>query len=115
MPTKQETFDTVVNHLREQGRKASDNHGFCEYRTDDGLKCAAGCLILDDDITPEILQCGSVHVNGGNVVSDYLKDRGHDLELVRQLQLVHDKCRVKDWEKNLKFVAENYSLTFTSP
>lgn len=61
---KQEVFDTVVNHLRQQKScsttKFSDVPGFavsvtltegetiCAYRGENNTKCAAGCLIPDE-------------------------------------------------------------------
>lgn len=46
---KQEIFDTVVTHLFTHGKQATENHGEgCVYRTEGGLKCAAGCLITDE-------------------------------------------------------------------
>lgn len=50
--TDQEIFDTVARHLLKQGRPASKRDGACFYRTDDGLKCAAGVLIPDEDYSP---------------------------------------------------------------
>lgn len=54
----QEVFDTVVRHLAKQGRRAvvaDADHGYvCRYHTPDGLKCAVGCLIPDDQYNPAI-------------------------------------------------------------
>jgi hypothetical protein len=49
----QETFDTMLTHLRKQGQRAVDQThehmvDTCMYRTSSGLKCAVGCLIPDD-------------------------------------------------------------------
>lgn len=44
LETKQKIFDKVVKHLFKQGKKAH-NGQVCLYLTDDGLKCAVGCLI----------------------------------------------------------------------
>ena len=52
--TNQEAFDTIVRHLRNQGRQAIDGEGACCYRTQDGLKCAVGCLIPDDKYGTDI-------------------------------------------------------------
>jgi hypothetical protein len=42
--TKQSIFDQVAQHLLDQGRMAYQNGG-CVYRMEEGLRCAAGCLI----------------------------------------------------------------------
>ena len=53
--TPQEVFDTVVAALVKQGRKSLAENGDpsiskdCRYRGDDGLKCAIGHLIPDDE------------------------------------------------------------------
>jgi hypothetical protein len=46
--TKQEIFDKVAAHLLTQRKRCVNQTGDCVYRSDDGLKCAAGCLIPDD-------------------------------------------------------------------
>ena len=52
----QNTFDTVVRHLAQQG---GPSRGFskCLYRSSDGRKCAVGCLIPDSMYTPEMEGC----------------------------------------------------------
>ena len=48
--TKQEAFDRVLAHLREQGKPAfRPETGICLYRTPEGLKCGIGGLIADED------------------------------------------------------------------
>lgn len=49
----QEIFDTVAKHLATQGRRAV-GEGRCLYRTEDGAKCAVGCLISDEEYTPDM-------------------------------------------------------------
>ena len=58
---KQEIFDTIVAHLRNQGKKAANGSTVegrgqlqCKYRSDDGLKCAVGYLIPDDRYAKEM-------------------------------------------------------------
>lgn len=56
--TSQEVFDTVAKHLFGQGRPAAKLDEFgdpdgCFYRSADGLKCAIGALIPDDQYDPE--------------------------------------------------------------
>ena len=48
----QEVFDASVRHMLAQGRPAVDDVEGCSYRTKGPgpvLKCAAGCLIADED------------------------------------------------------------------
>lgn len=51
--TKQDVFDIMVKHLREQGEQAQDTRlGGCAYATSDGLACAVGALIPDGYYDP---------------------------------------------------------------
>jgi hypothetical protein len=50
--SKQEIFDTVVTHLRKQNTQ-SGKGGNCFYRLGE-LKCAVGCLISDEDYSPDM-------------------------------------------------------------
>ena len=50
--TAQEVFDQVTQHLLKQGKAARSGTGACRYRVEtrgEILKCAAGCLIADDE------------------------------------------------------------------
>lgn len=51
---RQEVFDTILAHLRQQGRAATDEVGDCMYRAPGGLKCAVGVLIPDENYHPEL-------------------------------------------------------------
>lgn len=51
--TEQEIFDRVAQHLRQQGAQATRAGGGCLYRTREGLMCAVGCLIPEDQYRPE--------------------------------------------------------------
>jgi hypothetical protein len=79
------------------------------------LKCAAGVFIADE------------HFNKGantldihyQVVKNMLKqsgfpvDRPEAMNLLRQLQLVHDNYEVGQWKSELKKVSELYELKST--
>lgn len=123
MPTLQETFDRVISHLRKQGKKSFGNFpsavskastAGCMYRGPEGLMCAAGCLIPDDKYSPEFEGC-SVSQHGPNSVCDLMRELGHDLGLVQQLQFVHDKHGVEEWEDRFQRVAALFKLNCTSP
>lgn len=116
MPTKQETFDTVVAHLRNQGCKSEDDHGNCMYRGENGTKCAAGCLIPDDAYSPTLEGSGIFQRNGEmSACGTILRELGHDLHLVSELQNVHDARDVGFWEQRFAKVAERYLLQYTPP
>lgn len=119
MPTQQETFDTVVAHLRKQGAKSQmealsrrgDKYTACMYRSPDGLKCAAGCLIPDEEYSP--LMEGKPVVGGCNLPGITIQKLGYDAQLVRALQIVHDDASVDNWEDELATVAQGFKLKYT--
>jgi hypothetical protein len=52
--TTQQVYDFVVNHLRRQGGPAVDASGTCLYRAARNYKCGVGCLITDEEYSPDI-------------------------------------------------------------
>src|SRR5437899_3188379 len=121
MPTNQETFNTVVEHLRRQGRQSIRGHS-CLYRGPEGTKCAAGWLIPDDLYQPEMegtLVGAGAGRNGDerpetlNAVSRVLRELGHDLELVRHLQSIHDVGTPDEWERRFCDLAQTFNVVYT--
>lgn len=114
--TPQETFDTVVAHLRKQGCRATSEGGQCRYRTTvDGvvLRCAAGCLIPDKQYRDSF---EGRQIGGSDLtLNSTILCLGHDILLVRALQVVHDEHYVRDWEHRFQFVANEFGLTYTPP
>ena len=120
MPTKQETFDTVVMNLRRQGKKSKNKmrdlvsnrlYEKCAYRGMDGLKCAAGWLIPDADYQPGWEDQCANHSD----VGDFLYRAGYDADFVAELQLVHDRRQVRHWETNWAKLAKKHGLIYTPP
>ena len=111
--TAQEIFDKVAAHLLTQ-RKPSLLCGIgCAYRGEGGLKCAAGCLIPDEEYSPE-MEGRNWHTlaSRDSVYRGVAEKIGH-VPLVVALQLVHDG--VDNWERGnishgLSFIAKNYQL-----
>ena len=113
--TKQETFDTVVEKLRAQGKK-SHNGLYCVYRGPNGDRCAAGHLI------PDHVYCREMEgLSVMDVVPDIKVDMpalisglGYDLQLVSDLQVVHDSYSVCHWEEEWKRVANDHGLVYSA-
>lgn len=105
--TKQEAFNRVVKHLREQGRKSQGPCGvYCRYRNYEGLKCAVGALIPDELYDPEMEQGGGIEAN--ERVRQLFPD---DLLLMlKALQLDHDYHAPEDWEHCLQITADYFGL-----
>jgi len=45
---RQEVVQRVRDHLLSASKRAVSEHGTCQFRTPEGLKCAVGCLFPDD-------------------------------------------------------------------
>jgi hypothetical protein len=103
--TPQEIFDTVAVHLMTQGKK-SQGAGECLYRGPDGLKCAAGVLIPDEDYTPKM---------EGKPVSELAYFRqGFDavcVDLIFTMQICHDHQEPEAWLKRLDETATSRDLS----
>lgn len=112
--TPQQVFDRVVAHLRKQGQRSVISTGAglptkCVYRGAGGRKCAAGCLIADDEYKPDME--GRLW---GELISVYSVTSAH-VELIEALQTVHDGVAPKGWEFALRRVANEFALDYTAP
>lgn len=114
--TEQEVFDQVVEHLKKQRVRCVDNHGFCRYRGRDGLKCAAGCLISDDEYDPKLENHAWQTLTREKLVPDCHSD------LIEVLQAVHDQyhplsyhglgSQYMSWKEGLSDCAKSRGLKF---
>jgi len=116
MPTKQQTFNTVVKALFKQNcRSASsppdDANSRCFYRGPNESKCAAGHLIPDEKYQSKM---EGISINKYNIVGKVLQEQGHDLHLCFALQSVHDKYEVEYWKEQFAEVAQRFHLEFDS-
>lgn len=107
--TKQEVFTQVVTHLLTQNEKCeiideNTDRMYCNYRNDKGLKCAAGCLISDDEYTEEF-EGGNWHV----LVDNKDITNAHE-DFILELQEVHDSYDVENWKVKLFSIAKVYDL-----
>lgn len=114
MYSEQETFNMVVAGLRAQEwRKSSagrDRFGgaACKYRGPNGLKCAAGHLIPDEQYSPD-LEGGCVD----ELVRRVPALRLHNMALVVQCQTYHDWSKSpEDMEAHFKRLAARFGLEF---
>lgn len=121
MPTKQETFDTVVDHLRTQGQP-SIRDGECAYRGALGRRCAAGVLISDEDYKPSMEGHSILVPRGEGTACAAVVKAGHDMVLAQDLQAVHDRteswtgCGLSDeGEALLRRVAQRHELAYSAP
>jgi len=115
----QQAFEMAVKHLRKQGCRSQQDATVngaitCMYRIpENGLMCAVGALI-PDEVYQESFE--------GTAIRGLLRDepslnelfRKVNLRLLEDLQEVHDKCEVEEWEESLEKLAEFYGLTMPS-
>lgn len=111
--TAQEIFEKVAKHLLTQGCRA-EVMGNCKYLTEDGLKCAVGCLIPDGHPG----QRSSLDSNGllsyfPNLEPFILPqdmDRLTAFRFISYLQDIHDLDDVQCWKQGLRTIANRYNL-----
>lgn len=105
--TEQEVFDQVVIHLFTQKTKSVDgNNETCVYRTPDGKKCAAGCLISDEEYDSDIEgEAWTKLVEKGFAPNAHVK-------LISALQRVHDHFTPHEWYQALHIIATMRDFTF---
>ena len=120
LPSAQEVFDIVVNHLVTQRRPAYNDIRNCVYRAPDGLRCAVGVLIPDDLYDPEFEGVG-VDSLIRELFNEDLADWRDHRKLLLALQHVHDKCltisrrgtfNITDLRRRLLNVAVEFSLEY---
>lgn len=106
--TAQQVFEQVATHLLNQGEKSIDPDNInCKYKNNKGFRCAAGCLMSDEeyssDYEKEPWSC---------LVDQYDVPDNHQT-LITQLQIVHDGTFPCNWRSELVLLAERYKLDST--
>lgn len=103
--TEQQVFDQVAEHLLTQRRISADENEDCQYRSDEGLRCAAGCLIADDEYQYKIEgEKWYALANRGLVPFNHCN-------LIMDLQRIHDEFKPVQWELKLFDVAHCRGLS----
>ena len=106
----QEIFDIVRDHLLKQNAKAQNPAslgGQCRYRGPDGLQCAVGCLITDEEYNPEM---EGIDVNLLDLEFFGLEHLRPHLAVLNDLQDCHDNYEPEFWAKRLKEIAHKHGL-----
>jgi hypothetical protein len=119
LPSAQEVFDLVANHLFKQGRPARQDDGRCRYRMKSGLRCAVGVLI-PDELYKEEFEGAGLYLLIDRLYAFEIADWREHKELLNHLQMVHDDCNQTTvgafnliaLEERLRFVAKHFSLEY---
>lgn len=119
----QEIFDKVSNHLLNQKKQSKRHTGNCVYFGPKGLKCAVGALIKEEAYDPLIDSDdeGDISVCSPRVLKVLKKSEvisSHDvrsvnssrINLLLDLQTVHDELHPNQWKKALNSVAKLHKL-----
>lgn len=115
---RQELFDRIVAHLRAQGEQAKDPDDGCVLKTEDGLRCAVGCLIPPEKYDPYLENEALDFDIPGGALHTILREEGVQLEDMMMLMLfqeVHDRSIPEEWEREIKALAHRYDMTYTEP
>ncbi len=99
----QQVYDQVKEHLMKQNAK-SIRGDTCAYRGNDGLKCAAGCLISDEEYEG-IREC-----QDWTTQLLYNRVPNAHRKLISALQRVHDRRPVDEWRAWLDKTASDFGL-----
>lgn len=108
--SKQATFNRVARHLLRQGRRAKAGT-LCVLHAEDGSRCAAGVLVTRRDYRPDWEEYSGVESYSLSGLCVYLKEKGHHLGLVDDLQHVHDHVAPSRWAAALRRVAKRRKLS----
>lgn len=118
--TPQEVFDFVTEHLLTQGKQSYQ--GSCLYRGPNRTACAVGCLLTDEEYTPN-MEGVSAYDLQVHLLSSFWKEHQR---LLQDLQSAHDdkanvepgperKFNREKLVKQLAYVSNYHNLTFKEP
>ena len=110
-----EIFYKVEKHLLKQNEKSESKCAGCQYRSDNGLSCAVGCLMTDDiydssfegdSVRDSSIMDALTPIVGVNEDKRVLK-----LYLLRELQVVHDESQPTCWASNLAKIKHDFDIS----
>lgn len=105
---KQQTFDLVATHMLTQNKKSLVGGG-CTYRGTENTKCAVGALI-PDHLYHNGLEGQTLAMD--HEIQKLVDSLGHDIDLARDLQGIHDGHEVYHWSGELRSLANALGLEY---
>jgi hypothetical protein len=106
--TAQQVFDQIATHLLTQNYRCVDPSRSslkCLYRGPNGLKCAAGAVIGDDEYDPKMETVGDWQ----DLSNERYVPKYHE-SLIVCLQDCHDNHPVDYWKERLTEIAVDFNL-----
>jgi hypothetical protein len=103
---RQGIFDAVWERAKTKVKSKADNNEFdCRYRDRKGNKCFAGVLIPDALYNPAIEGRRFSALLEEGIPCAVAACHRDDVDLVEQLQRIHDLIPVEHWEGALRYFA----------
>ena len=108
LKTDRDVFNHVRDHLIKQTQQAAYQSGYCVYRMSNGMSCAIGCLISDENYDEDILE--DQEADDGEVLNavrlsnpDWKPSKNYH-PMLFFLQKVHDYLTPYTWESDLNYL-----------
>jgi hypothetical protein len=114
--TAQEVFDQIAAHMLKQKARSMVEDDVCAYRGEGGLKCAAGCLISDEEATRFKPGFNLNTLPWSCLVSRGMATDKHK-RLISEMQAIHDNPHFDpkhDWLVEIKKLAKKKELNYKS-
>ena len=100
-----EIFYKVEKHLLKQNEKSESKCAGCQYRSDNGLSCAVGCLMTDDmydsSLEGESVKATEVVEALTPIIGVSPRHQAEKIDLLNRLQCIHDGNQVDTWADKL--------------
>ena len=111
--SNQALFNRIAKHLLTQQECSYDAYT-CLYRGPNGLKCAVGALIDDEHYSPDLENDSPLDAEVRKALEDSLHARltTDNVQLLLELQDIHDHADVENWSDQLAMKAEEYKLEY---
>jgi hypothetical protein len=110
--TRDELFCYVADALLRQGRRSIGKDGQCSYRGMDGLRCAIGHLIMDDQYNPSMEDDGILDLSNKYPGLSWMQQH---ISLLVMLRYLHDVYDTAEWREELMRLAETEEIGYYAP
>lgn len=103
----QDVFNYIANHLLTQNKKSQTCHFNCAYKGENNTKCAVGCIVSSKEYRPSMEGKSST-----KIINDHnpLVTNIDMLNMLRDLQILHDGAMTVEWPAGLNNIAAKYKL-----